>query len=102
MDHAGEVERKMYRESLQNNREIIELSKKLATIHTNVPVECELKALAVQDPDPGALREICRSLEFNTLLRELAPEPKPAAARDYQQLASEAELDAWLPTVPAG
>jgi DNA polymerase-1 len=96
MEHAAEVERKMYRESLQNNREIIELSKKLATIHCDVPVECDLTTLAIQEPDPAALREIYRALEFNTLLRELAPAPKPAETRDYQQLSSEAELDAWL------
>ena len=33
MEHAAEVERKTYRESLQNNREQILLSKRLATIH---------------------------------------------------------------------
>src|SRR6266581_6150080 len=38
IERASEVERKMYRESLQNNRDIIELSKKLATIHCDVPV----------------------------------------------------------------
>ncbi len=32
LEHAAEVERKMYRESLQNNREQILLSKRLATI----------------------------------------------------------------------
>ncbi len=39
IEHAGEVERKTYRESLQNNREQILLSKRLATIDTSVPVE---------------------------------------------------------------
>src|SRR5205085_10177726 len=35
LKRASEVERKMYRESLLNNREQIELSKKLALIDTN-------------------------------------------------------------------
>src|SRR5437868_12687184 len=35
LDGAAEVQRKMYRDSLQNNRERIELSKKLATIDCN-------------------------------------------------------------------
>ena len=39
LERAGEVERKMYRESLQNNRERILMSKRLATIDTSVPVE---------------------------------------------------------------
>src|SRR5712691_4031708 len=38
IEHAAEVERKTYRESLQNHREQIMLSKRLATIHTDVPV----------------------------------------------------------------
>ena len=95
--HAAEVERKMYRESLQNNRDLILLSKKLATIHTDVPVPFDAEALAAKGPDPVALRELYRTLEFHRLLREMAPEPVPAAERDYQTLASEEELAAWLP-----
>jgi DNA polymerase-1 len=39
LDRAGEVSRKMYRESLQNNRDRILLSLSLATIDCNAPVE---------------------------------------------------------------
>src|SRR5580698_5101505 len=38
IEHAAEVERRTYRESLQNNREQILLSKRLATIHCDVPI----------------------------------------------------------------
>ncbi len=51
LEHAAEVERKMYRESLQNNRDQILLSKKLATIHTDVPVPLDLAALEIREPD---------------------------------------------------
>ena len=44
MEHAAEVERKMYRESLQNNVERIRMSKRLATIDTAVPIEFALDA----------------------------------------------------------
>ena len=44
LEHAAEVERKAYRESLQNNREQILLSKRLATIEMNVPVEASLES----------------------------------------------------------
>jgi DNA polymerase-1 len=103
MEHAAEVERKTYRESLQNNREQILLSKKLATIHTDVPIEVQLESLAMREMDVDALRELYRTLEFSSLLRDLAPASTSAAApqRDYQQLASSAELDAWLKTLPA-
>src|SRR3989449_503219 len=51
LDRAAEVERKMYRESLQKNREQILLSKKLATIETAVPIEFAMEAVAAREPD---------------------------------------------------
>ena len=46
LDRAAEVEKKTYRESLQNNRDIILFSKSMATIDTNVPVELERRSHA--------------------------------------------------------
>ena len=47
LEHAAEVERKMYRESLQNHRDQILLSKRLATIHCDVPIEFELDSVKI-------------------------------------------------------
>src|SRR5258706_13786188 len=58
LEHAAEVERKMYRESLQNNRDQILLSKRLATIDVTVPVEWNLAALQAQSPNVPALKTI--------------------------------------------
>jgi DNA polymerase I len=93
MEHAAEVEKRTYRESLQNNREQIELSKRLATIHCDVPIEWSLESVARREPDVPALRELYKTLEFSSLLRELAPVEKPALERDY---ASIEDLDVWL------
>src|SRR6185369_8387236 len=41
LDRAAEVEKKSYRESLENNRDIVLFTKQLATIDCNVPVELE-------------------------------------------------------------
>src|ERR1700691_3491629 len=71
LEHAAEVERKMYRESLQNHRDQILLSKQLASIHCDVPVPLDLEALAVREPDTEALRELYHTMEFHSLLREL-------------------------------
>jgi len=96
MEHAAEVERRTYRESLQNNREQILLSKKLATIHCDVPIEWSLESVAVREPDVNALRELYKTLEFSSLLRELAPVEKAAVNRDYAVLEDQESLDAWL------
>jgi DNA polymerase-1 len=93
LDRADEVKRKTYRESLQNNRENIILSKELVTIHTSVPIEYELDDMLTQPPDNVACRELFSELEFTTLLKELAPSvdntpiaynlsPKPAQIAD--------------------
>jgi len=73
LDRADEVKKKTYRESLENNRENILLSKELVTIHTEVPIEFDLDDMETQSPDNAACRELFSELEFTTLLKELAP-----------------------------
>jgi DNA polymerase-1 len=101
MAHAQEVERKTYRESLLNHQAQIRLSKELATIHTGVPVELDLAALTVREANVEALREIYRTLEFSSLLRDLAPAAAPDVPMDVAELASEAELNQWIDSLPA-
>src|SRR5882724_3187469 len=78
LDRADEVKKKTYRESLQNNRENILLSKELVTIHCEVPVELELENMRTQAPDVSACRALFNELEFTTMLKELAPEEEAA------------------------
>jgi DNA polymerase-1 len=74
LDRADEVKKKTYRESLQNNRENILLSKELVTIHTSVPIEFSLDAMRTQPVDNAACRALFTELEFTTLLKDLAPD----------------------------
>jgi DNA polymerase-1 len=96
LERAAEVERRTYRESLQQNRDIILVSKKLATIDTNVPVELLSDAVRASAPDQQQLRALYEELEFHSLLRDLAPASPPAELPvDYGTLGSEEELRAW-------
>jgi len=109
LDHADEVPNKRYREALQQQREQVMMSKQLATIATDVPIEMDLDALAMKAPDTAALAALYRELGFNSLLRELGnevivastPEGAVAAKKDYAQLANAAEFREWLKKVPA-
>lgn len=76
LDHAEEVKRKTYRESLLQNRETILLSKELVTIHCEVPIDLDLNAMKTQVPEPAACRQLFTELEFTSMLKELAPEPE--------------------------
>jgi DNA polymerase-1 len=73
LERAGEVKRKTYRESLENNRDTILLSRELVTIHCEVPLELNLDDMRTQAPDVSACRTLFTELEFTTLLKELAP-----------------------------
>jgi DNA polymerase-1 len=94
LEHAAEVERKMYRESLQNNREQILLSKRLATIDTTAPVEFEMANLASQEPDVAELKKVYKELEFYSLLKEVGP-TEDSHTRDYASIATREEAAAY-------
>ncbi len=73
IDRASEVKRKSYRESLEQNRDAVLLSKELVTIDCRVPLPLDLKAMETQEPDLEACRTLFSELEFTSMLRELAP-----------------------------
>src|ERR1035441_1199314 len=64
IEHAAEVERKTYRESLQNNRDQILMSKRLATIDITVPIEFQLQDFTAAEPEIPELKKIYKELEF--------------------------------------
>jgi DNA polymerase-1 len=73
LDRAAEVEKKSYRESLQNNRDNVLFSKRMVTIDCAVPVDLDLNAMRTGAPDIEALRALFTELEFTSLLKELLP-----------------------------
>jgi len=73
LDRAAEVQRKSYRESLEQNRGTVLLSKELVTIDCHVPLPLDLHAMETQEPDLEACRALFTELEFTSMLRELAP-----------------------------
>jgi len=73
LDRAAEVKRKGYRESLEQNRDMVLLSKELVTIDSRVPLALDLHAMETQTPDIEACRELFTELEFTSMLRDLAP-----------------------------
>ena len=98
LDRAAEVEKKTYRESLQNNRDNILLSKKLVTIDCNVPIELDVNAMNVGEPDVEALRALFTELEFSSLLKELLPVVEVSEAH-YTEAKLAADVEAVLKSV---
>jgi len=119
LDHADEVTNKRYREALQQQREQVMMSKQLATINLDVPLDVDLAKLQVRAADPSALAELYRELGFNSLLKELlasgvastdgdakeqSGERRVASdesKKDYAQFANVEEFKAYLKKLAA-
>jgi len=95
LEHAAEVEKKTYRESLQNNRDNILYSKQLVTIDCDVAVELDVAAMKAGEPDVESLRALFAELEFTSLLKELLPVVEVKEG-DYREIASKAEFEDYL------
>jgi DNA polymerase I len=99
LDRAGEVTKKMSRESLQNNRERILMSLQLATVQCDVPIPFDLDALAVREPDSEALKTLYKELEFFSHLKEMGPS-EDARPRDFAPLETAEAVANFVARVP--
>ncbi len=101
LERAAEVERKTYRESLQNNRDTILFSKSMATIDTHVPIELNVDAMRVGEPDVDALRALFTELEFTSLLKELLPVVEVSETH-YTEAKSASDIESVVRAVGSG
>ena len=104
--HADEIAGKVG-ESLRENLEQLELSRKLATIDCEVDLDLQPDDLVQTEQDLDTLRARYTELEMNTLLRQLPGADEPAAAEaamapagqpestDYQTVLELDELRRW-------
>jgi DNA polymerase-1 len=102
--HADEIKGKVG-ESLREHRERLPLSRRLATIHTDLPLGLGPTQLTRREADPAALRERLARLEFTRWLEEEAGagtgggRAADAASADdgrYETVLTNAALDAWI------
>jgi DNA polymerase-1 len=93
LEHAAEVERKTYRESLQNNREQILQSKQLATLVTDIPVLLDLETVTARQPDTAELTSLYSELEFHSLAQEFLPKLEETS-KNYKEAGSAEEARA--------
>ncbi len=101
LDHAAEVEKKTYRESLLNNRDTILFSKSMATIDTNVPLELDVAAMRVGEPNVDDLRALFTELEFTSLLKELLPVVEVTSSH-YGEAKTAAEVQSVVSSIADG
>jgi DNA polymerase I len=64
------VKRKAYQESLRDNVELIRMSRELATIRRDLPIDLDLQSLILCAPDRKSAFDLFSELEFKTLMKE--------------------------------
>lgn len=105
-EHISEVEKKSIRESLEQNFDMAVLSKTLATIDINVPVEYSLSELKLSDIYTKEAYKIIKSLGFKKILERFSEDntdDAPLVERtivnidklsEYKKLLAEIKADA--------
>jgi DNA polymerase I len=68
------AKRKRYQASLRDNVELIRMSRALATIRRDLPIDLDLEALRLSEPDRRAAFDLFSELEFKTLMKEFLDE----------------------------
>lgn len=82
IENAAEFERYAWGRNLAEYADQARLSKQLATVHTDLPLELDLEAMKVEEPDRAVCREIFIELEFSRLIDDYQDEPEEAEG-DY-------------------
>lgn len=85
LQHTDEIKGKL-REKVENAVEDIKISKFLATIRTDVPMQLDLDELKVELPDETKLRTIFEELEFKTLINKFLNKGESKPKTDNNQL----------------
>jgi DNA polymerase-1 len=100
--HAAEVKNKRQREGLQQYAAEARLSKQLATIQRDVPVELHLEDWKRKAPDTDALVKLYAELEFTTLLRQAGATKTAAENMPLEVTSRESRVVGRAPEGPAG
>jgi len=104
LDNYEQATKQSYREALRDFRKEALLSRELATIRADVPLEVGPADLKRGPEDLSELRALCQELGFTSMLREfLQEEPVPArAAAEVEDLQTPESVSRWLKRLEEG
>ena len=74
------------KKKVEENGELIRMSRYLATIRTDAPIELDLKSLEVVEPDNEKLEKLFEELEFKTFAKRILKKDKQEPKKQNLQL----------------
>ncbi len=100
LEHTAEISGAKRRQNLEEHADDARISKTLATIKRDIPIELDIKSFAGQEPDRSKLREVFRQFELREPLRRLeealgsadAAAPAPAGEKSLTARTQAASL----------
>ncbi|MBC6407847.1 MAG: DNA polymerase I [Rhodobacteraceae bacterium] len=103
LEQAAQISQPKRREALTKNRALIEISRRLVTLDSNMALDMTLEETEVRPPDPACLLGFLAKMEFRTLARRISERlgvepPVIKAAATAQQSAGPARAAPIDPT----
>ena len=98
LEHTEQIKGKL-REKVETHVDDIRMSQFLATIRTDVPIDLDMNALLLRDPDDEKLRALFTELEFKTLADKILKKPQQVVKPVNGQLDLFAEFATESPEV---
>lgn len=77
LENTHKIKSASRRKKIEESRDLALLSRELATIKKDAPIEFTMDELERKEPDEKALAELFRELEFRKLLEDMAPAKRP-------------------------
>ncbi len=69
LDHPERIKKERLRQMVSGNKDVVLLSRKLATIDTSVPVDIEMQEFSLKEPDWLSLLPLFKEFEFISLMK---------------------------------
>ncbi len=95
LDHPEKIDKKRLRKMIEDNIENIKISKTLATIDTNIPVDINSQEIAIKEPDWSYLLRLFSEFEFKSLIK-LIPSKGYKPRGEYITITDKKQLLAFL------
>ena len=97
--HAGEITKPKLKKSLLEHGDMARLSRSLAVLQTDLPLQLDYEQLRLKEPDSAALLKMFREFELTSLMKYVTLEPEQKS--DYRAVRDEAGLEGILNALEA-
>jgi DNA polymerase I len=87
-----EVRNPRVRETIEKNKEILDLSRRLVCVEDKLHLDFDLEAFALSEPDAAATTALFQELEFTSLLKDFIKAPADPP-REYRTILDPGELE---------